>query len=62
MNLLPQMRPEYLDERDLEGRNLSVHENPSQIELDLESHVNIRTIDCRRPPQGKATVRDLVQT
>ena len=37
VNLLPQMSSEDLDEGDLEGRDLAVHENTSQIQLHLET-------------------------
>ena len=43
MDLLPEMGTEDLDERDLERRNLSVQENTSQIELDLETDVDVRS-------------------
>lgn len=33
MDLLPQMSSEDLNEGDLEGRDLSVHEDTSEIEL-----------------------------
>ena len=39
-----------------------VHENASQVELDLETHVDIGTIDGRTPPEREATIRDLVET
>ena len=43
MNLLPEMGTEDLNERDLERQNLSVQENTSQIELDLETDVDVRS-------------------
>ena len=33
VDLLPQMRSEDLDQRDLEGRDFSVHEDASEVEL-----------------------------
>ena len=39
-----------------------VHEDTSQIQLDLETDVDVRAIDRRTPPKCKATVRNLVQT
>ena len=45
VDLLPQMGTEDLDERDLERWNLSVEEDTSQIKLDLETNVNIGTIN-----------------
>lgn len=62
MDLLPQVRPKDLDERDLQGGNLAVHEDASQIQLHLEAHVHIGTVDGGRPPQGEAPVGDLIKT
>lgn len=62
MHLLPQVSPEDLDEGDLEGGNLAMHEDACQIQLHLETHVHIGTIDGGRPPQREAPVGDLVQT
>ena len=56
------MRPEYLDERDLEGWYLTMHEDASQIKLHLEANVYIGAIDRRRPPESETTVGDLVET
>lgn len=36
VDLLPQMGTEDLDQRDLEGRNLSMHEDAGQVKLHLE--------------------------
>jgi len=41
VDLLPQVSPEDLDERDLEGGNLAVHEDASQIKLHLEANVDL---------------------
>lgn len=60
MNLLPQMGPEDLDQRDFEGRDFSVHEYASEIELDLEAHVHVGSVDGRRPPESETTVRNLI--
>ena len=62
MHLLPQMCPKDLNQRDLEGRDLAVHEDASQVELDLEANVDVGAVDCRRPPQSETTVWDLVET
>lgn len=62
VNLLPQMGSKDLDERNLEGRNLSVHKDSSKIQLHLETNVHICPIDGWRPPQCKTTIRDLIQT
>ena len=45
MHLLPQVSPENLDEGDLEGGDFPVHENARQIQLHLETHIHIGTID-----------------
>ena len=42
MDLLPEVRPEDLNERDLQRRNLAVHEDARQVELDLEADVHLR--------------------
>lgn len=46
MDLLPQVSPEYLDERDLESRDLSMHENTSQIKLHLETNIYLYREEC----------------
>jgi len=56
------MGAEDLDERNLEGGNLSVQEDTREIKLDLETDVDIGTIDGRRPPQGESTIGNLVET
>jgi len=60
--LLPQVGTEDLDQTDLQGRDLSVHKDTSQIELDLETDVYVGTVDSRTPPEGKSTIRNLIQT
>ena len=62
MDLLPKMRSEDLNQRDLERWNLTVHEDTGEVELDLETNVHIGSVDGRRPPQGEATIGDLSQT
>ena len=39
-----------------------MHEDAGEVELHLETDVHVRTIDGRRPPQGEATIRNLVET
>ena len=72
------MSTEYLDQTNLQGRDLAVpvnlsgyaicvslldlHENTSEIQLDLETDVDIGTIDRRTPPQCEPTIGDLIQT
>ena len=62
LTLLPQVRTEDLDQTDLEGRDLAVHEDTREIQLDLETDVNVRAVDCWTPPQREPTVGNLVQT
>jgi len=62
VHLLPQVSPEDLDEGDLEGGDLAMHEDASQIQLHLEAHVHIGTVDGGGPPQRETPVGDLVQT
>ena len=40
----------------------NIHEDTSEIELDLETDVDVRTVDGRTPPEREPTVRDLVKT
>jgi len=54
MDLLPQVRTEDLDQRDLENTRL--------IELHLETDIHIGAIDGWTPPQREAMVRNLVET
>ena len=62
VDLLPQVSTEDLNQRDLQRRNLAVHENARQIQLDLETDVDVGSVDGRRPPEGEATVGNLIQT
>ena len=41
MDLLPQVRAEDLDQRDLQRRDLPVHEDARQVELHLEACVSM---------------------
>lgn len=38
-----------------------MHEDASEVELDLEADVDIGSVDGRRPPKSKATVRNLIE-
>ena len=62
VDLLPQVGSEDLDEGNLQRGDFPVHEDTSQIELHLETDVNICAINCWAPPQSEPTVRNLVQT
>mmetsp|Transcript_3442 Transcript_3442/g.12110 ORF Transcript_3442/g.12110 Transcript_3442/m.12110 type:complete len:287 (+) Transcript_3442:2278-3138(+) len=62
VHLLPKMGAEDLDKRDLESGDLAVHEDACQVELHLEADVDVGPVDRRRPPEGEAAVRDLVET
>mmetsp|Transcript_13659 Transcript_13659/g.18093 ORF Transcript_13659/g.18093 Transcript_13659/m.18093 type:complete len:330 (-) Transcript_13659:4853-5842(-) len=56
------MRPEDLDQGDLQRRDLAVHENSCEVKLDLEANVDVGAVDGRRPPEREAPVGDLVET
>ena len=62
VHLLPQVSSEDLDQGDLECGDLAMHEDACQVQLHLETHIHIGTVDGGRPPQGETPVGDLVQT
>lgn len=39
-----------------------MHENPRQIQLDLKSNINIRSVNGWTPPESESSIWDLVQT
>lgn len=41
MYLLPQMGTEYLDKRDFQSRNFAMHKDSGQIQLHLETYINL---------------------
>ena len=55
------MRTEYLDQRNLERWDLTMHENTRQIQLHLESNVHIRPVNRWGPPKREPSIRNLVQ-
>ena len=57
---LPKMRSENLNQRYFERWNFTVHEDASEVELNLEANVNVGTVDRRRPPKRKASVWNLI--
>jgi hypothetical protein len=61
VNLLPQVRPEDLDQADLQRRDLAVHEDARQVELHLEADVHVGAVDGGGPPEREAAVGDLVE-
>ncbi len=61
VNLLPEMRPKDLNERNLERWNLAVHKDACEVELHLEANVHGRPVDRRTPPEGKAAVGNLIE-
>mmetsp|Transcript_24497 Transcript_24497/g.79135 ORF Transcript_24497/g.79135 Transcript_24497/m.79135 type:complete len:341 (-) Transcript_24497:2935-3957(-) len=61
VDLLPKVGAEDLDQRNLERRELPVHEDAGEVELDLKSDVDVRAVDRRGPPEREAAVGDLVQ-
>lgn len=62
MDLLPEMSSEDLDQADLQGGDLSVHEDTGEIKLHLETNIHVCTVDSGGPPQREATIWNLVQT
>ena len=60
--LLPKMSPENLDVADLQSGNLSMHEYPCEVKLNLKSNINIGPVNCRRPPKSETTIWNLVQS
>ncbi|KAH0925107.1 hypothetical protein HID58_017363 [Brassica napus] len=56
------MSTEYLNQRYLQRRNLSMHEHSRQVQLHLETQVNIRPVNRRRPPESESSIRNLVKT
>ena len=40
----------------------SLHEDTGQVKLDLETDIDVGTIDRGAPPERESTIRDLVQT
>mmetsp|Transcript_9904 Transcript_9904/g.16651 ORF Transcript_9904/g.16651 Transcript_9904/m.16651 type:complete len:467 (+) Transcript_9904:1679-3079(+) len=61
VDLLPEMRSEDLDERDLERGQLPVHEDARQVQLHLESDVDVGPVDGGGPPESESAVGDLAQ-
>jgi hypothetical protein len=61
VNLLPQMGPENLNQGYLERWNLAVQKDTGQIQLYLETNIYVGSVNSRAPPQGEATIRDLIQ-
>lgn len=47
VNFLPQMCSEDLNQRDLQGGNFAVQEDTSKIKLDLETDINVGSVDRR---------------
>mmetsp|Transcript_32683 Transcript_32683/g.64772 ORF Transcript_32683/g.64772 Transcript_32683/m.64772 type:complete len:325 (+) Transcript_32683:2190-3164(+) len=62
VDLLPKMGTENLDKRNLQRRNLPVHEYTRKVKLDLETDVNVCTVDGRGPPEGETAIRNLGKT
>ena len=63
VDLLPEMSSKNLNERNFEGRNLAVHEDARQVELDLEADVDLREASRFGPNSfkiGKETTHDLL--
>lgn len=62
LTLLPQVSTEDLDQTDFQCRNFTMHEDTRKIQLDLETDIDIGTVDSWTPPERESTVRNLVQT
>ena len=45
VDFLPQVSSEDLDEGDLERGDFTVHKDTGKIELDLETNVDVRSVD-----------------
>ena len=56
------MGTEDLNKRDLQRRDLTVKEDARQIELHLETNVDVGSVDSRRPPKRESTIWNLVET
>mmetsp|Transcript_6268 Transcript_6268/g.11473 ORF Transcript_6268/g.11473 Transcript_6268/m.11473 type:complete len:253 (+) Transcript_6268:2354-3112(+) len=55
------MGAENLDEGDLQGWDLAMHEDACQVQLHLEAYVHVGSVDRWRPPKREASVRNLVE-
>ena len=62
VDLLPKMGAENLNQRNLQGRYLTVHENSCQVELDLETNIDVGPVDRRGPPKRETSVWNLIET
>ena len=62
VHFLPQVSPEDLNEGDFQSRDFPVHEYSRQIELDLETDIDVSSVDGRRPPQCEPAIGNLVET
>ena len=49
-----------LDSREASGIN--AHEDTSQIQLDLETDIDISSIDGWTPPESETSIRNLIKT
>jgi hypothetical protein len=56
------MGSKYLNERNLKSRQFAMHEDSSEIKLDLEANIDISSIDSRWPPESEPSIRYLVKT
>ena len=54
------MGSEDLNQTDLKSGDLAVHEDTGQVQLYLETDVDICPVDRGAPPKRETTVRDLV--
>jgi len=55
------MSSEDLDQRDFESGDFAVHEDPGEVQLHLETNVDIGSVDSGGPPQREPPVGNLVE-
>jgi hypothetical protein len=56
------MGTEDLYERDFQSRDFAMQENTCQIQLHLETHIHVGSVNGWRPPESEATIGYLIQT
>ena len=62
MDLLPQVSAEDLNQGDFERRDLAVHEDSSEVQLDLETNVHVGSVDGGGPPKREPPIWNLIET
>lgn len=59
MDFLPQVSSEYLDQRNFQSRNLAMQKYASQVELNLETNIDIGPVDSRA--RGTSAHQHIIQ-